>query len=492
MSNLLETIRHARGAGHGDAHPPPATRPARPGVRLKARKYKALQRADIDQMRCLDVLAPDERLAMKAVSAVLPFRTNAYVVDELINWDDLPNDPIYQLTFPQPGMLEPADLATMVELVHKGAPDAQILAAARVIQASMNPHPAGQRELNVPHVDGRPQPGMQHKYRETVLFFPSQGQTCHAYCTYCFRWAQFVGLDELRFASNEVTGLVSYLAAHEEVSSVLFTGGDPMMMRTTLLSRYIEPLLAPDLDHITSIRIGTKAPAYWPNRFSTDKDADDLLRLFELVVDSGKNLAIMAHFSHPRELETPAAQDALRRIRSTGAVVRCQAPLIHRINDDARTWADMWRLQVQLGLVPYYMFVERDTGPKGYFAVPLARASEIYREALTGVSGLARSVRGPSMSATPGKVVIDGTARLGDQEVFVLRFLQARNPDWVGRPFFARFDAKATWLDQLVPLAPDDHFFFEPELAAMLAEGAKIADPYARSRPLIHGPVEWE
>ena len=47
---------------------------------------------------------------------------------------------------------------------------------------------------------------MQHKYRETVLFFPSQGQTCHAYCTYCFRWAQFVGLDDLKFASREAQG----------------------------------------------------------------------------------------------------------------------------------------------------------------------------------------------------------------------------------------------------------------------------------------------
>jgi len=64
---------------------------------------------------------------------------------------------------------------------------------------------------------------------------------------------------------------------------------------------------------------------------------------------------------------------------------------------------------------------------------------------------LARTVRGPSMSATAGKVVIDGTVDVGGVDMFALRFLQARDPDWVGRPFFARFDAGATWLDQLVP-----------------------------------------
>jgi L-lysine 2,3-aminomutase len=103
----------------------------------------------------------------------------------------------------------------------------------------------------------------------------------------------------------------------------------------------------------------------------------------------------MAHFSHPRELETGAVRSALSRIRSTGAVVRCQAPLIRHVNDDAEVWATMWRTQVKLGAVPYYMFVERDTGPRGYFEVPLARAVEIFQKAVSTVSGLGRTVRGP-------------------------------------------------------------------------------------------------
>ena len=68
----------------------------------------------------------------------------------------------------------------------------------------LNPHPAGQMELNIPRIGDEPVPGMQHKYPETVLFFPQQGQTCHAYCTYCFRWAQFVGEPDLKMASDDV------------------------------------------------------------------------------------------------------------------------------------------------------------------------------------------------------------------------------------------------------------------------------------------------
>jgi KamA family protein len=328
----------------------------------------------------------------------------------------------------------------------------------------MNPHPAGQLDLNVPRLDGRPLPGMQHKYRETVLCFPAPGQTCHAYCTYCFRWAQFVGIEELKFAQREASDLARYVKAHPEVTSVLFTGGDPMIMKTAVLRRYVDPLLDPELEHLQSIRFGTKAPAYWPYRFTTDPDSDDLMRLFESIRRTGRHVALMAHISHPRELESPEARRALRRIQDTGAVVRCQAPLIKHVNDSADTWEEMWRLQVRAAAVPYYMFVERDTGPRAYFGVPLARALGIFNDAYRRVSGLARTVRGPSMSATPGKVLIDGTSTINGEKVFALKFLQARDPEWVGRVFFAKHDPHAMWLDDLRPAFGENEFFFEPGL----------------------------
>ncbi|HEY5658131.1 MAG TPA: lysine 2,3-aminomutase, partial [Myxococcota bacterium] len=379
-------------------------------------------------------------------------------------------------------------------LLRRDAPAETLRAAAREIQLRLNPHPAGQMELNVPSWGGRKLPGMQHKYRETVLFFPSQGQTCHAYCTYCFRWAQFVGMDELKFADHETRSLRGYLKEHPEVSSVLFTGGDPLIMRASKLRRYIEPLLSPSLSHVTSIRIGTKATSYWPHRFLSDPDADDLLRLFEDVRRAGRHMALMAHYSHPRELETRPAQEALRRIADSGAVVRTQAPLLRHVNDSPALWAEMWRLQARLGAVPYYMFVARDTGPKQYFEMSLARAWEIFRGAYQRVSGLARTVRGPSMSALPGKVVVRGVARIAGHRVFVLEFLQGRDPSWVGRPFFARYDPKATWLDALEPTFARE-FFFEDEMRRIRnhqrapAWGRPAAQ---REPPVVFGRVEWE
>ncbi len=428
-------------------------------------RFRPYTRSNISEAPQWGKLTQDQRESVTVISRVLPFRVNSYVLGELIDWDNIPDDPIYRLTFPHRDMLRPQEYEALRDLVLVDKDEKKIERMVHDIRMRMNPHPAGQMTHNVPYLDGRPLSGLQHKYRETVLFFPKAGQSCHAYCTFCFRWPQFVGMEELKFDAKDASELVAYLKRHKDVTDILITGGDPMVMNTRALSSYIEPLLVPELSHIQNIRIGTKSVAYWPQRFVNEKDSDDVLRLFEKVVASGKNLALMGHYNHPAELRTPLAQQAVRRIISTGATLRIQAPLIRHINEDPNGWAELWTTGVRLGAIPYYMFVERDTGPSHYFELPLAKAYEVFQQAYKQVSGLARTVRGPSMSAHPGKVVIDGIVTLAGEKVFALQFLQARNPDWVRRPFYAKFDPKATWFDQLVPAFGEDKFFFQEDSA---------------------------
>ncbi|WFE36314.1 lysine 2,3-aminomutase [Micromonospora sp. WMMD975] len=388
---------------------------------------------------------------LRVVSSVLPFKVNQYVVDELIDWSAVPNDPIFRLTFPHRDMLPP-ELYDHLSALHLSAADPGVIRkAARDAHARLNPNPGAQLEANVPTHRGRRLLGLQHKYAETVLVFPSQGQTCHSYCGYCFRWAQFVGNAEIRQAASDVADVAGYLADQPGVTDVLFTGGDPMIMSAAVLDRWVSPLLDPALERIRTLRFGTKALSYWPARFTTDPDAGDLLRLFERIVAGGRHVAVMAHFSHPRELATDEVRRAIARIRATGAVIRTQAPLIAHVNDRAGDWAAMWQRSVELGMVPYYMFVERDTGARSYFSVPLERAWQVYTDAVRSVSGLARTARGPVMSAAPGKVLVDGVARVGGADLFSLRMLQARDAGDVGRQFFARYDPTAEWFDDLRP-----------------------------------------
>ena len=411
-------------------------------------------------------MSEEAQFEMEVVGNVLPFKTNNYVVEQLIDWSNIPNDPMYVLTFPQKGMLIPEHYDKMAHTLRSGADKKEIQKVANDIRLQLNPHPAGQMELNVPQLkDGTKLYGMQHKYDETCLFFPSQSQTCHAYCSFCFRWPQFVGMDEMKFAMREGEQLVQYLKEHPEISDVLFTGGDPMIMKASMFSVYTDALLDAKLPNLKTIRIGTKAVSYWPYKFLTDSDADETLKNFKKIVESGTHLAIMAHFNHLTELSTDPIKEAVKRIRKTGAEIRTQSPLLAHINDDANMWAKMWQKQVSLGCIPYYMFVVRDTGAQHYFGVPLVKAEKIFRSAFRQVSGLARTVRGPSMSATPGKVHVLGVSEINGQKVIVLHLLQGRESEWVGVPFFAKYDENAIWLDDLKP-AFGEKFFFEDDLKA--------------------------
>ncbi|WP_238943886.1 KamA family radical SAM protein [Seramator thermalis] len=426
---------------------------------MKEMKYHAYTLHNYKEIPQLKKLSESSLEAIEVVGHVLPFKSNNYVVDELIDWNNVPEDPMFTLTFPRKGMLTNATYKEVLKLLDK-ADNEKLEKKIYEIRMSLNPNPAGQ-EHNVPVMEGNKLHGIQHKYRETVLFFPSQGQTCHAYCSFCFRWTQFSGINELKFAMKEADLLHKYLLKHPKVTDILFTGGDPLTVNAKILSAYIEPLLSKEFSHIRNIRIGSKTLSYWPYRFLTDKDADDLLRLFEKVNKAGKHLAFQAHFNHPVELSTEAVKLAIQRIRNTGTQIRTQSPLLKNINDDAKIWANMWREQVALGLIPYYMFVARDTGAKAFFELPLEKAWDIFRKAYSSVSGICRTVRGPSMSATPGKIQILGITEVKGEKVFVLRFLQCRNPQFVDIPFFAAYDPKATWFDQLKPAFGEENFFFE-------------------------------
>ncbi len=393
--------------------------------------------------RHADKLSSEEITDLKYLTKIFPFKVSEYVLNELIDWKNRREDPIFRLTFPGRDMLTNEHW----QLLKSAKSLDEERKAIKEIRHDLNPHPANQKD-NIPRIGDRVFGGIQHKYNETVLFFPAQGQTCHSYCTYCFRWAQFVNLDEHKFRSKEENDLFDYLAYHDEVTDVLFTGGDPMWMSDDHLLRYLDILMREELQHVKNIRIGTKALAFHPQRF-LGKTGDPVIAKFKEMIDAGKTVALMAHFSHWKELLPEKLQEAVNRLNEAGVIIRTQAPLIRGINDSAEIWRDMWKKQVQMGMIPYYMFVERDTGAQHYFAVSLYRAYRLFTEAYSEISGLAKTVRGPSMSTNPGKVLVDGIADVDGEKKFVLKFLQCRNPELINVPFFAKFDMNASWLDEL-------------------------------------------
>jgi len=141
---------------------------------MEAKKYRSFTLRNYNDLTLLAALPDEEREAIGVVGQVLPFKSNNYVVEELINWHDVPNDPIYTLTFPRREMLSKAHYSQVKKLMDEND-EAGLQKKIYEIRMKLNPNPAGQ-EHNVPTVDGVKLHGMQHKYRETVLFFPVRGR----------------------------------------------------------------------------------------------------------------------------------------------------------------------------------------------------------------------------------------------------------------------------------------------------------------------------
>lgn len=416
--------------------------------------YNAKNFREIEYMRYLPKSLLEE---IDIVSRVIPFKTNNYVVDYLIDWENYKHDPIYILNFPNKEMLTEDQFERLSHAYKNSSSNGSLDQTIYDIRMEMNPHPA-QQMTNVPSLKGEELKGLQHKYKDIVLFFPSQGQTCHAHCTFCFRWPQFVKDLDLKFSMREIEKVIAYIRQEESINEILFTGGDPMVMDPPTLDKYIRALIDAKIPNLQNIRFGTKSLSYWPFTFipRLNEEAQELLNTLKYISDSGLHLAIMAHFNHPNELETEVVQEAIQNLKACGAEIRTQAPVLNHINNKSNDWARMWQRQVQLGLIPYYMFIERETGPYEYFSIPLADVYRMYQSAIRETGSFAKTVTGPVMSAAKGKVQIMGIVKnpIDGNDYFMMQYVRHRDYRKTFNPFFMKYDERATWVDQLVEVHP--------------------------------------
>ncbi len=423
--------------------------------------YQAYNLKNLDKIPQYSLLKENVIHPMYVVGRVFPFKVNTYILNELIDWNTIPNDPIFRMTFPQKEMLSEDDYNAIDLAIKKDSSEEFLQQIVKKIWNNLDPSSTGQNEASLPLYNNHGLYGLQHTYNEILSYSPSQEQSCQAYCTFYFRWPLYAGDNAGEIAANDALQLVNYLKVHPEVTSVLFTGGDPLFMKSGILEQYIDPLLNADLPNLSNIRIDTKMLGYWPYRFTTDGDSNELLALFERINTSEKHLVIMANFNHPVELSTKVVKEAIKAIRNTGATIQTQSPVLRNINDSPEIWKKMWNEQVKLGCIPYEMYIPRNTGALHYFSVSLVNAWEIFRDAFKNVSGLCRTVRGPCMSCDFGKIQILGTSETPNGKVISLRLVQGKNPEWVMKLFLAEYNEKAIWIDELIPAFGQKQFSFE-------------------------------
>lgn len=349
----------------------------------------------ITSLNAIEGLAEPERAGLAQVTDKYKFRANEYYLS-LIDWDD-PDDPIRNLIIPN-----------MHELDEWGRLDPSNECAYTVM------------------------PGLEHKYDSTVLFLISS--VCGGICRYCFRKRVFINKNEEIL--TDLPAAIRYVEKHKEITNVLLTGGDPLMLSTAKLREIITAFQK--IEHVRIIRIGTKVPAFNPYRILEDSE---LLDLFESTRNTNTQLYLPVHFNHVREL-TDVAVEAVNALRKTGAELANQTPLIRGVNDNPQAMADLFQTLSFIGVPPYYVFQCRPaSGNKGY-AVPIEEGYQIIEQANSIVSGLAKRSRF-TMSHTTGKIEVVG---LTASHIYFRYHRTADNAD-SGKFLIYERNPEAYWLD---------------------------------------------
>lgn len=235
---------------------------------------------------------------------------------------------------------------------------------------------------------------------------------------------------------NDIDGAVDYVRDRKEITNVLLSGGDPLMLSTEKLERVIEKLSK--IDHVKIIRIGTKMPAFNPYRILDDPSLTDMIKRYS---KKENRIYIITHFNHPKEI-TKEAIEAINMLHNAGAIFANQTPLIKGVNDKPEVLADLFRKLSFIGVPPYYVFQIRPAVGNKPYAVPLEEGYEIFEKAKGMVSGLAKRARFV-MSHASGKIEVVGKT---DDHVY-LKYHRAANDDDSGRFMVFKRNPEAYWFD---------------------------------------------
>ena len=275
--------------------------------------------------------------------------------------------------------------------------------------------------------------GLQHKYPATALILSTN--QCAMYCRHCFR-KRMVGVTEEEVSKNFLF-TVDYIGKHKEISNVLISGGDSLMMSDHMIEQYLQAFT--QMEHLDLIRFGSRIPVVWPDRVIRDQHLQDI---FKQYADK-KQIYLVTQFNHPREL-TDKAKECLSIFRKMGIILRNQTVLLKGVNDDPQVLGTLLKELTAAGILPYYVFQCRPVkGVKDQFQVPLERGAEIVEGAKRMQNGQGKGFR-YCMSLPRGKVEILG--KISPDEM-LFKFHQAKNPADNGRIFTEKLEKGQCWLE---------------------------------------------
>ena len=231
------------------------------------------------------------------------------------------------------------------------------------------------------------EPGILQKYRGRILVEPTFA--CSLHCRFCFRRA------EVRRAPEDFPARLSdWLSKHADISEVILSGGDPLMLSRQAFEALLEGILPHE--HVRTVRIHTRIPVTYP-QVLLESGKNSLLEPLRKVAGK-KKLVVVTHVDHPQELDDMSAA-VLESLGKLGAFLLNQSALLKGVNDSADVLESLSRKLFEQGVLPYYLHqLDHATGV-AHFEVSDIKALQLMdelRNALPGylVPKLVREIAG--------------------------------------------------------------------------------------------------
>lgn len=233
--------------------------------------------------------------------------------------------------------------------------------------------------------------GIIHRYPDRCLFMPVH--VCALYCRFCFR-REKVGAGEETLTPSEMQAAFDYISNHPEIWEVILSGGDPFILKPSMLKKIFHRL--EEISHVEIIRVHTRVPFVEPSRINKE---------FITAIKFKKPMYIVLHVNHPKEF-TPQAIAACATLADAGFPLLSQTTLLKNINDNIKSLSTLFRCFLKNRIKPYYLHHPDLVAGTKHFWVSIAKGQQLMRELRGHFSGLCQPTYVLDIPGGFGKVPI--------------------------------------------------------------------------------------
>jgi EF-P beta-lysylation protein EpmB len=255
--------------------------------------------------------------------------------------------------------------------IQKGNINDPLLAQVLPLGAELN-EVSGFSADPLAELSAQPVPGLIHKYRGRALMMISPA--CAIHCRYCFR--RHFPYQGIRSGRQQWLEVLQYINDDEDISEVIFSGGDPLLANDQQLAWLTEQIAS--ITHVKRLRVHTRLPVVIPSRI-TPKCLDWLSK-------TRLNTNLVLHINHPNELGDDVRQ-AVALLKRAGIDVMNQSVLLKGVNDNADTLVTLSESLYDSGILPYYLHMLDTVQGAAHFKVDRRTTMALQEQMLARLPG---------------------------------------------------------------------------------------------------------